>query len=161
MVRRGEFREDLYFRLNVVQIVVPPLRERKADISPLARHFLSQFATLYDEPVKSLAADTLRALEEYAWPGNVRELANTMERVHILAPGPLVTVADLPEEILPTSARGGPFELQGGGIPTLEYAEQLLISRALDASGGNKTRAAEILQIDRHRLHRKIRVYGL
>lgn len=161
MVRRGEFREDLYFRLNVVEMLVPPLRDRKPDIAPLARHFLDHFARLYGDPAKFLAPDAVRALEEYAWPGNVRELSNAMERAHILGDGAVVTVADLPEEILPASARPPTPELKGGEIPTLRFAEQLLIARALDASGGNKTRAAEILQIGRHRLHRKIRAYGL
>ena len=139
----------------------PPLRERKSEIEPLARHFLDHFAALYDEPAKSLAPEVLHALHAYAWPGNVRELVNTMERIHILTSGPVVSVADLPEEIQPTEAGRRPFGSAGGEIPTLELAEELLIARALDASGGNKTRAAEILQIDRHRLHRKIRAYGL
>ncbi len=161
MVRRGEFREDLYFRLNVVEMLVPPLRDRKPDIATLARHFLDHFARLYGDPVKFLTPDAVRALEEYAWPGNVRELSNAMERAHILGEGMVVTVADLPEELQPASAWPPTPILKGGEIPTLRFAEQLLIARALNASGGNKTRAAEILQIGRHRLHRKIRAYGL
>ncbi|MBI4582039.1 MAG: sigma-54-dependent Fis family transcriptional regulator [Planctomycetes bacterium] len=161
MVRRGEFREDLYFRLNVVQIVVPPLRERRSDIALLARHFLDHYAALYDEPAKTLTPDALRAIEEYAWPGNVRELANMMEQVHILAAGDEVMVDDLPEELRPAAARAGLLEQSDREIPTLEVSERMLIARALQVARGNRTHAAEILQIDRRRLRRKIRLYGL
>ena len=99
MVHRGEFRQDLYFRLNVVRLAVPPLRERQSDITPLAEHFLGHFASLYGEPVKELSPEVTEALAGYEWPGNVRELANIMEQAHVLSKQACVAVTDLPQEI--------------------------------------------------------------
>ncbi len=161
MVKRGEFREDLFYRLNVVQMVVPPLRERRSDVGVLARHFLAYFAELYAEPVKSLSEQTLAALEQHTWPGNVRELANTMEQMHIMAGQPEISSSDLPEEMRPAAEAAGALSSSLMEIPTLECAEQRLIARALSATRGNQTRAAEVLHIDRRRLRRKIRLYGL
>lgn len=160
MVKRGEFREDLYFRLNVVQLVVPPLRERQSDVIKLARYFLQYFADVYREPAKTLSAEAAKRLEQYRWPGNIRELANVIEQVHILAPGNEITVADLPAELQPVACPD-----PGGGwttdVPTLQHAERTLLARALTLTAGNQSRAAEILDIDRRRLRRKIRLYGL
>jgi DNA-binding NtrC family response regulator len=162
MVKRGEFREDLYYRLNVVQLVVPPLRERQLDISMLAEHYLDYYADLYHESVKRLSPEAMAALEQYAWPGNVRELANLMERLHILASGPVIRPQDLPEDLQPVSDTDARDWLKAPAeIPTLDLAERALIARALTASQGNQTRAAGILSIDRRRLRRKIRLYGL
>ena len=159
MVARGEFRQDLYFRLNVVRITLPPLRERGPDIRMLAEHFLHQFARMNCEPVKFLAPDAIRVIQTYAWPGNVRELANAMEQAHILAKGGFVTASDLPEEIT-LGAAGAVLEAESVIVP-LATAELALITRALRASAGNQSRAAEMLQIDRRRLYRKVRHYGL
>jgi DNA-binding NtrC family response regulator len=159
MVSRGEFRQDLYFRLNVVRIIVPPLRERGDDIPMLAEHFLEQFAGMDDEPAKQLSPDAIQALRAYEWPGNVRELANVMEQAHILSQNDLVTAADLVEEVRLVSA-DTVLETESAVVP-LATAERALITRALRAAAGNQSRAAAMLQIDRRRLYRKVRHYGL
>jgi DNA-binding NtrC family response regulator len=161
MVKRGEFRQDLYFRLNVVELVMPPLRERQSDILLLAEHFLAYFAQLYGEPQKTLSPDAAQRLQEYTWPGNVRELANAMEQSHILARHDVVTASDLPPDIQPQALRPDNERNSHQEIPTLNSAERLLLARALMATGGNQSRAAEILDIDRRRLRRKIRSHGL
>lgn len=159
MVRDGQFRADLYFRLNVVKFEVPPLRDRRTDIVALAEAFLQQQATIYDEPLKRLSPDALAALVAYDWPGNVRELANAVEHAFVLSVGQVVTAEDLPDGL--RAACGPCLGTTDGEIPSLEAAERLLIIRALRAAGGHQARAAEILQIERHRLSRKIRRYGL
>ncbi len=159
MVAAGEFRQDLYFRLNVVRIAVPPLRERVAEIAVLARHFLLEFANAEGRPAKRLAPEAVRALEAYPWPGNVRELANAMEQAHIFTTGEVVTVEDLPEEI--RSANEVPVIESDSGVVPLATAERALITRALQVAAGNQNRAAALLQIDRRRLYRKVRHYGL
>lgn len=159
MVARGEFRQDLYFRLNVVRITIPPLRERGADILVLARHFLSGFAAMDKRPPKELSPDAVRALEAHEWPGNVRELANAMEQAHILSRGDVVTAEDLPEEIRHADQEVV-LDTESGVVP-LATAECALITRALRAAVGNQSRAASMLQIDRRRLYRKVRQYGL
>ncbi len=159
MVRQGKFRQDLFFRLNVMSIVVPPLRERGPDIVMLAEHFLAQFALLDGEAAKQLSPEVVQALQAYAWPGNVRELANVMEQAHILSKDGVVACADLPEEIRLVSrdcVPESPFT-----IPSLATVECDLITRALRAADGNQSRAANMLQIDRRRLYRKVRRYGL
>jgi len=159
MVRRGEFREDLYFRLNVVRLRVPPLRERRSDVATLADHFLTHFAEMDAEPAKTLAPDAIKALEAYEWPGNVRELANAVEQAHVLSTHQTLTAADLPQDV--RSAAIDPASETDGRIVPLETAERLLIARALRAAGGIQSRAAGMLQIDRRRLYRKVRRYGL
>ncbi len=159
MVRQGKFRQDLFFRLNVMSIFVPPLRERGPDILMLAEHFLEQFALLDGEMPKRLSPDAIQVLQAYAWPGNVRELANVMEQAHILTKDGLVTCADLPEEIRSTIVRREP-ETESAILP-LATVERALITRALNAAAGNQSRAAQMLQIDRRRLYRKVRHYGL
>ena len=99
MVRRGEFREDLYFRIKVVRLDVPPLRERMSDVSELAGYFLQRLSDLYQEPAKTLTPAAVEALTAYHWPGNVRELANAIEYAYVLAPNDVLTVSDLPDEI--------------------------------------------------------------
>lgn len=159
MVSRGEFREDLYFRLDVVRVEVPPLKARPTDILPLADHFLWQLAHLYEEPVKALSPEAKALLKAYPWPGNVRELANAIEHGVVLCSGDEIGIADLPEHV-----RGGtPMAATAadGPIVTLETAERTLIARALKATGGNQRKAAELLRIERRRLARKIERYGL
>jgi len=181
MVKRGEFREDLYFRLNVVQLTAPPLRERQGDVLLLARHFLAYYADLYSEPVKTLSPEVQQALQGYTWPGNVRELANIMEQLHILARNACIEPTDLPPDLraeLPatatSTATGSPASAHPASappeawiaalqqeVPTLDQAERTLLARALTLARGNQSRAAQILNIDRRRLRRKIRLYGL
>lgn len=164
-------REDLYYRLSVVQIVLPPLRQRPADIPLLLEHFIHRHAVAYGRQPVRIEPQALDVLIRYPWPGNVRELSNFIERHYATGGGPTIDLADIPERMLhaatqqvrpawmpdkPDSPRP-----PTGALPTLEEAERELIRRALLLAGGRKTRAAEILNIERHRLTRKIRKYGL
>jgi two-component system response regulator HydG len=159
MVNRGDFREDLYFRLDVVRLETPPLAQRKGDILPLAQHFLDQLAELYDEPAKHLSPEAAALVEAYPWPGNVRELANAIEHAVVFAAGDVLTPLEFPERLRAGAVPGSnPAE---GPIVTLEAAERTLIARALKATDGNQSKAAELLKIDRRRLARKIGRYGL
>ncbi|MGQ0627584.1 MAG: sigma-54 interaction domain-containing protein [Phycisphaerales bacterium] len=159
MVARSEFREDLYFRLDVVRLETPPLSRRGVDVVPLAEHFLAELADLYEEPVKRLSADARELLAAYSWPGNVRELANAIEHAVVFANGEELTPLDLPERLRAGVVPGA--NPADGPIVTLESAERTLIARALKATDGNQSKAAEILCIDRRRLSRKIGRYGL
>ena len=153
MVDQNEFRADLYYRINVVNLEIPPLRQRPEDILPLANHFLTSIADFYDEPVKALADKTRRMLLGYAWPGNVREMSNAMERCHVLTEGAVVEPAVLPAEILTASYTG---LTAGSPLPTLDAAKYKLITEALKMTKGRKVAAARILGIDRRRLNRLI-----
>jgi two-component system nitrogen regulation response regulator NtrX len=156
-VKAGDFREDLYFRLNVLPIVVPPLRERRGDIGRLARHFLTAFAANEGRTGLSLGDEAIELLEDYHWPGNVRELRNLMERAVVLAPGDLIGAADL----LPwLEAR--PEESDDAGLKgRIARSEIESIRRALEGADWNVTQAATALGIDRTNLHRKMRKYGI
>ncbi len=156
MVREGTFRNDLYYRINVINLRIPPLRERRSDILPLAEHFLQQQANLYDEPVKRLEPQTRDSLLRYPWPGNVRELANVMEHAHVMSPGRTVPPAGLPLEIMTASGdnRPAPF-------PTLAQANKRLITQALQYTNGRKLAAAGLLGLERRRLNRLIRDLGI
>jgi len=151
------FREDLYHRINVVPIHVPPLRERPGDIRILARHFIEQMSTRARRPPPTLAEDALRRLAAYDWPGNVRELQNCMERVMALAETSTITCQDLPEALRdyvasPTkTATGRPDELV-----TLEQLERRYIQQVLEVTRNNKSEAAQILGIDRRSLYRRL-----
>jgi two-component system response regulator HydG len=149
-VKRGEFREDLYYRLNVVPIELPPLRSRSDDIALIARHFLERFRREYDVPETTFSADAMRTLVERAWPGNVRELRNTIERAVLLVDGPVIDASDVadPGAAAPIDASGLPFP---GSIAELSRAAARLMLRL---TGGNKTEAARRLGISRPRLHR-------
>ena len=156
MVAEGTFREDLYFRLNVVAIQLPPLRDRPGDIPLLAARFLAELANENGVRQPALAPETLDALAAYPWPGNVRELRNTVERMIVLAHGDILTPRDLPPAIRSAIARprGGGTALPEG--LTLGDAERRLIVAALEATGGNRVQAAKRLGISRRTLHRKI-----
>ena len=159
MVADGRFREDLYFRINVVGLSVPPLRDRRDDVFRLAQHFLQQFAELYEEPTKKFSADALAVLRAYDWPGNVRELQNAIEHACVFCPDRTIPASNLPDTV-----RANPGMSQTATDPdvmSLEQSERLLIARALHATGGNQTRTARLLEIERHRLHRKIVQYDL
>jgi DNA-binding NtrC family response regulator len=159
MVRRGEFREDLFYRLNVVALSAPPLRDRREDVLPLAEHFLRQLGELYGEPVKRLSIEAEAALLAYEWPGNVRELQNAIEHCSAFCHGMRIVPADLPST-LRAEVLAAPDSSAAVILPLME-AERRLIVRALEASGGNQAQAARLLQIERHRLSRKIRLHGL
>ncbi len=153
MVEQNEFRADLYYRINVVNLEIPPLRQRVEDILPLANHFLSNIADFYDEPVKTLSEQTERMLLGYAWPGNVREMSNAMERCHVLSQTEVVEPTVLPSEILMASYTGVSAD---SPLPTLAAAKHKLITEALKVTKGRKVAAAKILGIDRRRLNRLI-----
>jgi len=148
----GSFRRDLYHRLNTFEIRIPPLRERRADIPPLAKHFLNAARQRFRSSVEDFTPEALRALQDRAWSGNVRELRNVIERAVVIARGELIT----PEEIAPQQAEGAatPF-------PTLEELEKGHILRALEQSGNNIKLAAQLLGIGRSTLYRKLEEYGI
>jgi two-component system response regulator HydG len=155
MVREKRFREDLYYRLNVITVTVPPLRERREDIRLLAQHFVRVYAAKNNRRLDGLTDDAIRRLEAYQWPGNVRELENVIERGVVLARGALIDVADLPEEI------AGATPLPEGVLPVrigtpLAEAEQRLIEETLRAMKGNRKLTARVLGIDPKTLYRKL-----
>lgn len=160
MVRRGEFREDLFYRLNVATLRLPPLRDRLEDLPLLIQHALDDLARLYSEPPRTLTPSAVTALMSYHWPGNVRELINAIEHALVFSTTELpLDVPDLPEEI--RSAHPNALSNLIPELMTLEAAERQLIAAALRAANGNQTRAAQTLAIERHRLHRRIVRYGL
>ena len=153
LVKKGSFREDLYFRLNVINISVPPLRERGDDILLLARHFAARFAKEQGKPVPSFSENALRVLARYDWPGNVRELENVIQRLVVMTDGDLIEIPDLPP-LMRFSASAN-----NGLNRTLEEVERDHIRNVLATVGGNKTRAAEILGIDRKTLREKLKLF--
>jgi two-component system response regulator HydG len=157
-IARGSFRSDLYYRLNVIQLHLPPLRERREDVPLLAGHFLARAST--DGEEFTLADDTLAALVEYDWPGNVRELENALERAVVVSTGPVITRQALPKRVLEAPPpRLGVVDLPPN--PTMEVVERAYILWVLQSEGGNKTRAAEVLGIDPSTLYRKLNRYGI
>jgi DNA-binding NtrC family response regulator len=159
MVRQGAFRIDLYFRLNVVSLEIPPLRKRKEDIPLLAEQFLLDMARIYDEPARNISPAAMERLTEYDWPGNVRELRNVLERACALTQNTSLTVEDLPSEVTIRSADS--VRTAPKAIAPLAESERQVIASALRANGGNQSRAARALQVERHRLGRLIRRHGL
>ena len=159
-VRDGRLREDLYYRLNVFSIALPPLRDRKEDLPLLTQSFIAEFAERNGKFVKAISADAMRQLEQHHWPGNVRELRNVIERATILAEGEFIEVAHLPAlGPTPVVPGGGGMTLEPG--ITVEEAERRLIVLTLEHTRDNKTRAAEILGISLKTLHNKLNRLGL
>ncbi len=157
-VRRGNFRSDLFYRLNVITLNLPPLRERRDDILLLLESTLQQLATEGGADPKALAAEALDAVMVYDWPGNVRELENALEHAVVLSRGTLIEAGALPERI--TKRRKEPLVAERSYInPTLDVIERAYIMWVLQAEGGNKTRAAEVLGIDPSTLYRKLSRY--
>ena len=158
-IREGRFREDLYYRINVVEVTIPPLRERVEDIPLLAHRFLSQAATRFGLPERRLDQEALRALSGYDWPGNVRELRNRMERAAALSDGEVLGVADVfPEDGI---IRDAPVADAPGLDDAVDQAARRRIEAALREAGGNKSEAARILKVSRTTLWKKIRQFGL
>ncbi len=153
-VKEGGFREDLFWRLNVVQIQIPPLRERPEDVPMLAEHFLQKFAQAMSRRPMRFSAEALSALISYPWPGNVRELQNAIERACVVGRGDVVEASDLPLRVTQVPA-GAP------GPGSLAEAERAHVQSVLEASGWNITRAARVLDVDRVTLYNKIRKYEL
>jgi DNA-binding NtrC family response regulator len=159
-VRKGTFRDDLFYRLSVVPIHLPPLRERREDIPLLIEHFITTFSKEYNVEPKRLAPEALDKLIAYPWPGNIRELQNVIERVFALSQSAEITLADLPVSVTGFEERPVNFQ-ELSELPTLEQMEKSLIAAALRKGHGNKNEAARILAIDRQRLYRKIEKYSL
>jgi transcriptional regulator with PAS, ATPase and Fis domain len=158
MMRQGGFREDLFYRLNVIAIMLPPLRDRREDVPILAEHLLERSAARQGRAL-GLSAAALERLLAYAWPGNIRELENAMERAAILSRGDVVGPDDLPPHIVAGLPLG-----PGPALPealSLAEAEKILIVQTLERVGWNHSRAAEVLGIGRTTLWRKLREYGL
>lgn len=154
-VKNGRFREDLFYRLNVIPLLIPPLRRRPADIPLLARHFLQKFRTIHKKDVKEFHRDVLRLFMNYDWPGNVRELENTVEHAVLLSKNDVIQVWDLP------SALARRVSVSTENLATMEERERKAIMEALEASRGNKKKAAQKLGISRSALYNKLKKYGL
>jgi two-component system response regulator HydG len=157
-VSEERFRDDLYYRINVIGIELPPLRSRGTDILRLAEHFRQQFAAAEQKPVQGLAEGVAEKLLGYSWPGNVRELRNVIERAVALTRYDKITVEDLPEKI--RDFRGGTVFIGGldpTELVTMEEIERRYIAHVLEAVGGNQTQAARILGLDRKTIYRKVR----
>jgi DNA-binding NtrC family response regulator len=159
-IKTGRFRSDLYYRLNVIAIHLPPLRQRRDDIPILAEHFLHRIAGLRGEAPRRLTPPALEALQEYQWPGNVRELENALERAVILSRGEQIGIESLPERV--TARKSEPLvAARTPSNPTLEAVERAYIMWVLQTEGGNKSRTAEVLGIDPSTLYRKLSRYGV
>ncbi|MGD8394388.1 MAG: sigma-54 dependent transcriptional regulator [Candidatus Eiseniibacteriota bacterium] len=161
-VQAGRFREDLYYRLHVVRIVVPPLRQRPDDVPLLVRTFIDQLGPESNRPARDITTPALRQLERYHWPGNVRELRNTIESMIVMSSREVLDVDDLPESLRATEPGERPT-VDGVVQPgmTMEEVEREAIRRTLESAGGNRTEASRRLGIGLRTLQRKIRKYGL
>jgi DNA-binding NtrC family response regulator len=156
-VARGKLREDLYYRLNVFSIELPPLRARREDIPLLVQSFIAEFASRNGREVKGVSQEALALLEQYHWPGNIRELRNVIERATILSPGEFIEAAQLPPELAtPPASAGEPHQITLTPGTTVDEAEMRLIEITLAHTGQNKTRAAELLGISLKTLHNKL-----
>jgi DNA-binding NtrC family response regulator len=165
MVRAGSFREDLYFRLSVVPIQLPPLRDRREDVPLLAQHFLTVSADENGKLIKGLTSDAMEALNRYPWPGNVRELRTAIEHAVVFCRGDTIGVRDLPGSVRngggAESAEEKAESLGESGELTVREAERQLIIRALRECDGNRTAAARKIGVSRRTLHRKLHEYHL
>ncbi len=156
MVRNGEFREELYYRLNVVAIHLPPLRDRPEDVEPLVHRFLDEFAAAYDQPRPEPDRELMTFLQSYHWPGNIRQLRNCVESMFVLADSLTLTVENLPDMIgIQHNRDAAPFEVPEG--MTLEAVERAVIHQTLDRWRGNRTRAAKALGISVRTLQRRLK----
>jgi DNA-binding NtrC family response regulator len=160
-VHDQRFREDLFYRINVVQIAVPSLRDRTGDILTLAQHFINQISVRTRKAVRGISVDAARLLKEYDWPGNVRELENCMARAVALCRLDEITAEDLPAKM--QGRRSSQIALTAdppSGLLTMEEMEHHYIHRVLHAVGGNKSRAARVLGLDRRSLYRRLAASG-
>ncbi|RME76441.1 MAG: sigma-54-dependent Fis family transcriptional regulator, partial [Planctomycetota bacterium] len=159
LVEEGKFRRDLYYRLRVVTIPLPPLRERAGDIPLLVDHFVREFAARHGKVVHGLTPEARRLLSAYSWPGNVRELRNAVEHMVVVANTPLLDVGDLPDYIRGADPRTETVQSLAGR--SLEEMERELIRQTLELTDGNREQAAKFLGIGERTLYRKIKKYGL
>jgi DNA-binding NtrC family response regulator len=165
LVRKGRFREDLYYRINVVPITVPPLRDREGDVALLADHFLRNYCAASKKPLKAVQPEVLEILEEYPWPGNVRELENLVQRLVVMVSGPNITAEHLPQNLIRHSASGQEAILipeEGVNFDSeMERIEIAYLTAALRRTGGKKSAAAGLMQIDPQRMKYLCRKHGL
>jgi DNA-binding NtrC family response regulator len=165
LVQKGRFREDLYYRINVVPITVPPLRDRDGDVALLADHFLRNYCAASKKPLKTVQPEVLEILEEYPWPGNVRELENLVQRLVVMVSGPNITAEHLPQNLIRHSASGQEAILipeEGVNFDSeMERIEIAYLTAALRRTGGKKSAAAALMQIDPQRMKYLCRKHGL
>jgi len=163
-VKEGAFRQDLYFRLNVIQIVIPPLRERSEDILPLARFFIEHYNRKFKRSIEGVSEEAARLLLKHDWPGNVRELRNAIERAMILEETALITAPSLPITVAHSEGASGDVlvapEIPVDGL-SLEDNERQLLAKALEKTAGNQTQAARLLRITRDTLRYKMKKFNL
>jgi DNA-binding NtrC family response regulator len=159
MVNQGQFREDLLYRLNVVNIKLPPLRERRDDIPLLVAHFLNKYTR--DGQACTMATDAMAKLKAYHWPGNIRELENTIERSSALTRTGVITANDLEIEPSPSPDQGDRIESLFNGLPSFDELERRYLLHVLEMTGKNRTQAAEILGINRKTLYRMAERLGI
>lgn len=157
-VKKGNFRDDLFFRLNVIPISVPPLRERREDIPPLVDFFIQALAAEYGQPQKRMTPDAIRSLQEYSWPGNIRELKNLIERLVIMTPSSVIAAKDF---LLTGRHESSDYFTYRTLKEARESFERDFISKKLEENNWNISKTAEILDIERSNLHRKIKSYGI
>jgi transcriptional regulator with PAS, ATPase and Fis domain len=165
-VAEKRFREDLYYRLSMVEIQTPRLAERKEDLPLLERHFIAKFAAQYGKTIRGLTHRAQILLSQHSWPGNVRELENVIGHACMMTMGDMIDIADLPVSLLmpkkaAASVAASLPQSDDAGVATLEEQERLLIVRALDASGGNQSQAARLLRIGRDALRYKLKKHNL
>lgn len=157
-VKKGNFREDLFFRLNVIPVPVPPLREHREDIPSLVEYFMQSLAAEYGQPPKKISPDAVKSLEEYSWPGNIRELRNLLERLVIMTPSAVITAKDF---ILAGKHEGSDYFTYRTLKEAREAFEKDFIAKKLEENGWNISKTAELLEVERSNLHRKIKAYNI
>ncbi len=160
-VKEGSFREDLFFRLRVVEIRMPPLRDRKGDIPLLAQTFMKEFADENEKKMQTIGRDAMDALMNFSWPGNVRELRTTIEHAVVLSRGETIELRDLPQNVRSGIGERLSEPAFASGDLTVKEAEKQLIVRALKETNGNRSAAAKKIGMSRRTLHRKLHTYQL
>jgi two-component system nitrogen regulation response regulator NtrX len=160
-ISKGNFREDLFYRLNVIPFFVPPLRERQEDVPMLARHFLKEFSAAYGRRPREITDSAIETLMRYSWPGNVRELQNAMEYAVVLARNEKISVKELPAEVQLPAALQQADRNANGGVQNLDDMERNAIIQALAQCHGNKKKAAQVLGIQRPTLYNKMKRYAI
>ncbi|MEE9585185.1 MAG: helix-turn-helix domain-containing protein, partial [Candidatus Brocadiales bacterium] len=155
-VSEGRFREDLYYRINVVKIDIPSLRERRADIPLLTDYFVIRYAQKNNKKIKGVSPEAMRLLKDYSWPGNVRELENTIERAVVLSKKNVIEAEHLPPNLMPRSNTTAPFLQLRLGTP-LKDVEKEVILKTLELTAGNKTDAAKLLGISTRKVEYKVK----
>jgi DNA-binding NtrC family response regulator len=157
LINEGKFREDLYYRLNVIEVKIPPLRERREDVDVLVRHFIDKYSKENNKKVTGIVSEALEVLLNYSWPGNIRELSNVIERAVVLAGGEKIGIGELPERIKKRGALAATHSLKD----KIDYFEKKIITDALEASEWNKEETAKKLGVDLATLYRKIKKLGI